>query len=134
MENNYSKEIGKKTEQAVTVMAHFRQIGKRERVSQKTKDHQIMCVLVLEAWILRKKDKVKSLTYEMKCFLHIRWQQKISNVEVRKRMETTRIIVETNLNILGIYLSNGRRTNREFVVFGITDGRSRREAMQRMIG
>ncbi len=40
-----------------------------------------------------KQDRGKVMAFEMRCYrriLHIRWQQKIRNVEVRKRMQSNR--------------------------------------------
>jgi hypothetical protein len=47
-----------------------------------------------ETWTLRKKDKDSLLAFEMKCYrriLHIRWQQIITNGEVRRRADICRM-------------------------------------------
>jgi len=62
-----------------------------------------------ETWTLRKQDKNALLAFEMKCYrriLHIRWQQKVTNKEIRPRVGTTKniivgVILERKLNLFG---------------------------------
>ena len=90
-----------------------------------------------ETWTLRKRDKNRLLAAEMKCYrriLKIRRQQKITNVEVRSRVGTTRniiqLIMERKLNLFGHICRMDDHRLVKNVMFGMvngTDGRPSRE-------
>ncbi len=95
----------------------------------------VMSVLLYacETWTLRKKDKDLLLAFEMKCYrriLHIHWHQKITNVEVRRRVGNTRNIVqhimERKLNLFGHICRMEDKRLVKGVVFGIMGGWTRR--------
>ena len=82
---------------------------------------------------MKKKDKDSLLAFEMKCYrriLHIRWQQRITNVEVRRRVGNSRNIiqriVERKLSLFGHICRMGDLRLVECVVFGMMDGKTRR--------
>ncbi len=95
----------------------------------------VMSVLLYacETWTLRKKDKDLLLAFEMKCYrriLHIHWHQKITNVEVRRRVGNTRNIVqhimERKLSLFGHICRMEDKRLVKGVVFGIMGGWTRR--------
>src|SRR6218665_3063393 len=73
------------------------------------------------------------LAFEMKCYrriLKIRWEQKITNEEVRRRVRCKKNIIqqimERNLNLFGhICRMNDNRLVKE-VMFGMMEGETRR--------
>jgi hypothetical protein len=82
---------------------------------------------------LKKKDKDLLMTFEMRCYrriLHIRWQQKITNEEVRRRTRRNQNIVQTvmkrKLNLFGhiCRMDDGRMV--KTVVFGMMEGANRK--------
>ncbi len=86
-----------------------------------------------ETWTLRKKDKDLLLAFEIKCYrsiLHIHWHQKITNVEVRRRVGNTRnivqLIMERKLSLFGHICRMEDKRLVKGVVFGIMEGRTRR--------
>ena len=134
-DNDCNKEIRRRIARATGVMTGFKQIWKSKHISTRTKlciiRTCVMSVLLYacETWTLRKKDKDILLAFEMKCYrriLHIRWQQKITNVEVRSRVGNTRnivqLILERKLSLFGhiCRMEDNRLVKR--VVFGIMDG------------
>ena len=102
-DNDCNKEIKRRIARATGAMAGFKTIWNSKHISTQTKISIIRtCVMSVllyacETWTLRKKDKDSLLAFEMKCYrriLHIRWQQRITNVEVRRRVSNTRNIVQ----------------------------------------
>jgi len=70
--------------------------------------------VISESWTQKKRDRDKLMAFELKCYrriLHIRWQQMITNEEVRRRM-----------NLFGhkCRMNNSRLIKQ--VVFGMVDG------------
>src|SRR6218665_2299815 len=68
----------------------------------------VLCGNASETWTLKKKDRGRLLAFEMKCYriiLRIRWKQKITNEEVRRRVRCKKNIIqqimERKLNLLG---------------------------------
>jgi len=55
---------------------------------------------------LRKRDIDSLMTFEMKCYrriIHIHWQQKITNVEIRRRLDIKKNVMQLIMeNYLGI--------------------------------
>jgi len=99
---------------ATGVMAEFKNIWKSKNIGIKTKrDIMVTCVISIvlyeyETWTLKKKHKNKLMAFEMRCYrriLNVRWQQKITNEEIRKRMGSKRNILqrikERKLNLFG---------------------------------
>ena len=86
-----------------------------------------------ETWTLKKKDKDIFMAFEMRCYrriLHIWWQQKITNEEVRRRTRRKQNIVQTvmkrKLNLFGhiCRMDDGRMV--KTVVFGMMEGTNRK--------
>ncbi len=80
-------------------MSEFKNIWKSKSISITNKrDIMVTCVISVvlyacETWTLKKKDKNKLMAFEMRCYrriLNVRWQQKITNEEIRKRMGSKR--------------------------------------------
>ena len=138
-DNDCNKEIKRKIARATGAMAGFKTIWKSKHISTETKINIVRtCVLSVllyacETWTLRRKDRVSLLTFEMKCYrriLHIRWQQRITNVEVRRRVGNTKnivqIIMERKLSLFGHICRMEDNRLVKGVVFGIIDGQTRR--------
>jgi len=87
-----------------------------------------------KTWTLRKRDKDSLLAFEMRCYkriLHIRWQQKITNVQIRRRLEikinVVQLIMEEKLKLFGhISRMDGNRLVK-FVVLGMMNGKTSEE-------
>ena len=138
-DNDCNKEIKRKIARATGAMAGFKTIWKSKHISTETKINIVRtCVLSVllyacETWTLRRKDRDSLLTFEMKCYrriLHIRWQQRITNVEVRRRVGNTKnivqIIMERKLSLFGHICRMEDNRLVKGVVFGIIDGQTRR--------
>ena len=138
-DNDCNKEIKRRIARATGAMAGFKTIWKSKHISTETKISIFWtCVLSVllyacETWTLRRKDRVSLLTFEMKCYrriLHIRWQQRITNVEVRRRVGNTKnivqIIMERKLSLFGHICRMEDNRLVKGVVFGIIDGQTRR--------
>ena len=61
-----------------------------------------------ETWTIKQTDQDRLLAFEMRCYrrlLNIRWQLRITNVDVRRRLNNTENIVQTvirgNIELLG---------------------------------
>ena len=90
-----------------------------------------------ETWTLKKLDKDRLLAFEMKCYrwnLHIRWQQKVRNEEVKKRIGANRnvfqIIIQRKLQFFGHICRMKDARMLKAIVFGVTE----RETMSRVDG
>jgi len=100
-DNDCTKDIIARIAKAKGVMAGFNNIWKSRQISYHTK-LQILktCVFstalyACETWTFKKNDRDKILAFEMYCYrriLHLRWTQKVTNIEVRRRLD-----VKTNL-------------------------------------
>ncbi|XP_016299301.1 uncharacterized protein LOC107656114 [Sinocyclocheilus anshuiensis] len=114
-DNDCSKEIKRRIARATGVMAGFKTIWNSKHIRTETKISIIRtCVMSVllyacETWTLRKKDKDLLRAFEMKCYrriLHIHWHQKITNVEVQRRVGNTRnivqLIMERKLSLFGL--------------------------------
>jgi len=87
-----------------------------------------------ETWTLKKKDRNRLLAFEMKCYrriLKIRWEQKITNEEVRRRVPCKKNIIqqimERNLNLFGHLCSMNHNRLVKEVMFETMEGELRRE-------
>jgi hypothetical protein len=138
-DNDCTKEVKRRIARATGAMAGFKTIWNSKHISTETKLNIIRtCVMSVlmyacETWTLRKKDKDLLLSFEMKCYrriLHIRWQQKITNGEIRRRVGITKnivqLIMERKLSLFGhiCRMENNRLVKN--VVFGMMDGQTRR--------
>lgn len=134
-DNDCGKEIKRRIAKAAGAMAGFGSIWRSREISIQTKIKIIKtCIFSVllyacETWTLRKHDKDKLLAFEMRCYrrtLRIRWQQKITNKEVRKRVKNTRNIIqqimERKLNFFGhVCRMNNNRLVKQ-TIFGMIDG------------
>jgi hypothetical protein len=85
-----------------------------------------------ETWTLKKKEKDLLMAFDMRCYrriLHIWWQQKINNEEVRRRTRRKQNIVQTvmnrKLNLFGhiCRMDDGHTVK---TVFGMMEGTNRK--------
>ena len=138
-DNDCNKEIKRRIARATGAMAGFKTIWNSRYISTQTKISIIKtCVMSVllyacETWTLRKKDKDSLLAFEMKCYrriLHIRWQQRITNLEVRRRVGNSsniiQLIMERKLGLFGHICRMGDKRLVKSVVFGMMDGQTRR--------
>jgi hypothetical protein len=138
-DNDCSKAIKRRIARATGAMEGFKTIWNSKHICTETKIRIIRtCVMSVllyacETWTLREKDKDSLLAFEMKCYrriLHIRWQQRITNEEVRRRVGNTRsivqLIMERKLNLFGHICRMEDNRLVKCVVFGIMDGQTRR--------
>ena len=133
--NDCGKEIKRRIAKALGAMAGFKNIWTSKEISVGTKFRILRtCIFSIllyacESWTLRKQDRDKLLAFEMRCYrriLHIRWQQKITNKEVRRRARSKRniiqIVMERKLKFFGhVCRMNSSRLIKQ-VVFGMVDG------------
>ena len=137
-DNDCNKEIKRRIAQATGGMAGFKTIWNSKHISISTKlsiiKTCVMSVLLYacETWTLRKREKDSLLAYEMKCYrriLHIRRQQKITNVEIRQRLKVERnvvqLIMEMKLKLFGHICRMDDNRLVKVVVFGIMDGKNK---------
>jgi len=84
-------------------MEQFGHIWRSKTISTGTKINilkaTVMSVVMYasETWTLKKKDRNRLLAFEMKCYrriLRIRWEQKITNEEVRRRVQCKKSIIQ----------------------------------------
>jgi hypothetical protein len=136
-DNDCSKEIHRRIARATGVMAEFKNIWRSKNISVRTKlDIIRTCVLSVllyacETWTLRKRDKDRLLAFEMRCYrriLHVRWQQKITNEEIRRRINNTKnivqLVIERKLSFFGHICRMEDKRLVKNVVFGRLDGTS----------
>jgi len=81
---------------------------------------------VCETWTLRKRDIDSLMAFEIKCYrriLHIHWQHKITNVEIRQRLDIKKnvmqLIMERKLKLCGHICRMDDNRLVKNVVFGI---------------
>ena len=82
---------------------------------------------------LRKQDKDSLLAFEMKCYrriLQVCWQQRITNVEIRRRVgnkkNIVQLIMERKLNLFGHICRMKDERLVKGVMFGIMEGQAQR--------
>ena len=133
--NDCGKEIARRIAKAAGAMAAFGNIWRSREISIQTKVKIITtCIFSVllyacETWTMRTHETNKLLAFEMRCYrriLHIRWQQKITNKEVRKRVGNTKnikqLIMERKLNFFGhVCRMNNNRLIKQ-TIFGMIDG------------
>src|SRR6266536_5863044 len=85
------------------VMAGFNNIWNSKQISYRTKLNILKtCVFstalyACETWTLKKTDRNKTLAFEMYCYrkmLHLKWTQRVTNVEVRKRLNIDKDLLQ----------------------------------------
>jgi len=114
-------------------MAEFKNIYKSKNISIKNQTRHCVISLVLYACETWKKDKNKLTASEMRCYpriLNVRWQQKITNEEIRKRLGSKGNIIqrikESKLNLFGhIFRMEDSRLVKE-MVFGLMKWKTKR--------
>jgi len=119
-DNDCSKEIKRRIARATGAMAGFKKVWNSMYIRVRTKLSIIRsCVISVllytcETWTLRKRDIGSLMAFEMKCYrriLHIHWQQKITNVEIRQwlniKKNVMQLIMERKLKIIWAYLQVG---------------------------
>ena len=91
-----------------------------------------------ETWTLKKLDKDRLLAFEIKCYmwiLHIQWQQKVRNEEVKKRIgANSNVIIQSKTPILWPHLPDEGRTNVKSSVWCDGGQSTERKTMSRMDG
>src|SRR6218665_2312086 len=137
--NDCTKEIKRRTAKAKGVMAGLNTIWNSKQISYKTKLNVLKtCVFstalyACETWTIKKTDKDKILAFEMYCYrrmLHLNWTMKVTNKEVRKRLNIKTDLMQTIMKRkLGLFghicrMENSRKI--KSVMLGIMDGKGRR--------
>jgi hypothetical protein len=138
-DNDCSAKIKRRIAKATGAMAGFNKVWRSKDISVETKVEIIRtCIFSIllyasEAWTIKKADKDRLLAFEMKCFrriLHIRWEQKITNTEVRRRVKAQENIFQRfmrrKLNLFGHICRMDSKRLLKTVVFGMIDGKNRR--------
>jgi len=101
-DNDCGKEIRRRIAKALGAMARFEKVCRSKEISVKTKFSIFKACMISillyasESGTLRKRDKDKLMAFEMRCYrwiLNIRWQQMITNEEVRRRVKWCRRIL-----------------------------------------
>ncbi|HMW60562.1 MAG TPA: reverse transcriptase domain-containing protein, partial [Leptospiraceae bacterium] len=138
-DNDCSKDIRRRIAKATGVSSGFGSIWKSKQISIKVKMSILRtCVFSVfmyacETWTLRKADRDRILAFEMRCYrrmLGIKWQQKITNVEIRKRLAVKKNLLQEvmgrKLTLFGhiCRMNDGRMV--KDILFGMMDGKSRR--------
>jgi hypothetical protein len=138
-DNNCTKEIRRRINKAKGIMAGFNNIWRSKTISHGTKKRILQtCVFstalyACETWTLKKEDKQRILAFEMYCYrriLQINWTQRITNVEVRRRLNSKSDMVATimkrKLKLFGHIqrMSDDRKI--KSIMTGIMEGSGRR--------
>ena len=138
-DNNCSKEIKRRIARAMGVLGGFNKVWSSRVIRLEVKLNILRtCVFstllyAAETWTIKKEDKDRLLSFEMKCYrriLRIRWQQKITNIEVRRRMKVTtnvmQEVIKRKMTMFGhiCRISQDRRIQK--VIEGFMEGNSRR--------
>ena len=138
-DNDCSKEIRRRIALATGAMAGFNKIWRSKDIRMNVKAQILKtCVFSVllyasETWTIKRTDQDRLLAFEMRCYrrlLNIRWQQRITNVEVRRRMNSTENIVQTvirrKMEFFGhiCRMGDGRMVKK--MVFGEMGGKNRK--------
>src|SRR6218665_1793828 len=120
-------------------MEQFGKIWRSKNISTGTKINilkaTVMSVVMyaIETWTLKKKNRNRLLAFEMKCYrriLRIRWEQKITNEEVRRSVQYKKNIIqqimERKLNLFGHTCRMKDNRLVKEVMFGTMEGEMRR--------
>jgi hypothetical protein len=138
-DNNCTKEIKRRIAKAKGVMTGFNTIWKSKTISYATKLKILKtCVFstalyACETWTLKKTDAGKILAFEMYCYrriLHLNWKQKITNIEVRKRLnikeDLMQAIMKRKLGMFGHICRMKNNRKLKTVMTGMMEGKGRR--------
>ena len=138
-DNDCSKDIRTRIAKGKGMMENFKTLWRNKNISFTTKLNVLKtCVFSTmlygcETWTYRKADKDRILAFEMYCYrrmLGIRWMQKISNEEVRRRLDVKenlmQVIMKRKLGLFGhvCRMDNSRKI--KSVMFGMMNGTTRR--------
>ena len=138
-DNDCTREITTRIAKAKGVMAGLNSIWNSKKISYRTKTNVLKtCVFstvlyACETWTMNKKDRAKILAFEMYCYrriLHITWTMKVTNKEVRRRLDIRGDIMQSimrrKLSLFGhiCRMDDGRKI--KTVMLGSMDGGNRR--------
>jgi hypothetical protein len=138
-DNDDSKEIRRRIGVASGAMAGFSKIWRSKEIRIHVKLEVLRsCVFstllyAAETWTLRKADQERLLAFEMKCYrriLNIRWQQRIKNTEVRRRMKAEtnvlQMIIKRKMEFFGHVCRMGEGRMVKKVMWGNMHGTNRK--------
>jgi hypothetical protein len=138
-DNNCSKEIKRRIARAMGTLGGFNKVWSSREIRLGVKLNILKtCVFstllyAAETWTIKKEDKDRLLSFEMKCYrriLRIRWQQKITNVEVRRRMKVTtnvmQEVIKRKMTMFGHICRMTRDRRVKKVMEGFMEGNNRR--------
>ena len=138
-DNNCSKEIKRRIARAMGTLGGFNKVWSSREIRLEVKLNILKtCVFstllyAAETWTIKKEDKDRLLSFEMKCYrriLRIRWQQKITNVEVRRRMKVTtnvmQEVIKRKMTMFGHICRMTRDRRVKKVMEGFMEGNNRR--------
>ena len=98
-ENYCTKDIKRRIDKAMGVLAGFNAIWKSKTIRYQTILKTVKtCIHETETWMIKKTDTKKLLTFEMyhyRKILNVCWMMRITNVEVRRRLKVTENIMQS---------------------------------------
>lgn len=138
-DNDCGKDIRARIAKGKGVLAGFNNIWRSKEISNKTKLNILRsCVFstalyASESWTLKKVDRAKILAFEMYCYrrlLHISWTQKITNLEIRKRLglkeDLVQAIMRRKLQLFGHICRMDNCRKIKSVMLGVVEGTGRK--------
>lgn len=138
-DNDCSKDIRIRIAKGKGMMENFKTIWKNRSISYATKLSIVKtCVFSTmlygcETWTYKKADKDRILAFEMYCYrrvLRIRWIQKVSNDEVRRRLgvkeNLMQVIMKRKLRLFGHVCRMDDSRKIRSVMFGMMNGSNRK--------
>ena len=138
-DNDCARDIKARIAKAKGLMAGFNNIWKSKQISYRTKLNVLKtCVFstalyACETWTFKKIDRDKIVAFEMYCYrriLHLSWVQKVTNVEVRRKLNISedlmQVIIRWKLGLFGhiCRIDNSRKI--KCIMLGTMDGTGRR--------
>ena len=138
-DNDCSREIRRRIAQATGAMAGFNNVWNSKKIKLTVKLQVVRsCIFSIllyasETWVIRKNDTDRLMAFEMKCYrrlLNIRWQLKVTNKEIRRRVQATKdivqVLIERKMNLFGhiCRMDNNRMVKK--VMLGTMAGANRR--------
>ncbi len=140
-DNDCSREIRRRIAQATGAMAGFNKIWNSKKIKLTVKIQVVRaCIFSIllyasETWVIRKNDMDRLMAFEMKCYqrllnIRFRWQLKVTNREVRRRVQVTKdigqVLIERKMNLFGhiCRMDNNRMIKK--VMLGTMAGANRR--------
>ncbi len=149
--NDCSREIRRRIAKAMGAMAGFNKVWSSKKIKVEVKIQIVRtCIFSIllyaaETWVMRKNDMDRLKAFEMKCYrrlLNIRWQQKVTNKEIRQRVHMNTDIIQTiiqrKMNLFGhiCRMDNSRMVKKVMLgtmAGGNKRGRPRREWLDDII-